>query len=270
MNKEEIKARAIEYSKELKSGLILANRFNGLDVYVGGYDSYMELGSIAACVAQIGKPFIFLADSKILTKYRLTKKDIKAILYHEQGHYELGHVDIDNIQLTYDEDEAKATFEKQELDADAKAIELAVQQGANIEDALLTLAMALSKIICYVMEEYLDREELVNEECIDFIARRIDTLTSRLSNEEAYTQRMDRLRKQMCKSLLKVVNKHGFDSVDEMICSIKENSKEDEIFNFNIADAELDQATLYGLENILLDNIDSRDMDNILDDIWNN
>jgi hypothetical protein len=252
---EMVKQQIIKETNEFKGKLVLANKFIDLDVYVGDYNAYMELGSIAACVTQIDRPFIFLADSKTLTKFRLNKNEIRGILYHELAHYKLGHTDMDYILNT---DMTTHLYKKQELDADAMAVELAVQDGLNIENALLTMAISLAKSAMYIMQENLEKNTLPSQECMEFMQERVDALLNRLSNKDAFIQKINKFKKESATSMTKIANKKGYRNVDELVESIQMNDvididkliAETQAIQYNEPVYEIDQALLDSIVNM--------------------
>ena len=219
MNKEMQKQQIIKETNEFKDKLVLASKFVDLDVYVGNHETYEELGSIAACVSQLDKPFIYLTDSKILTKYRLNRNEIRGILYHELAHYKLGHTDMDYM---IDTEMTMHLYMKQELDADAHAVELAVQDGLNVEDALITMAIALSKSAMYIMQEHLESNTLPSQECMEFLQQRVNALLNRVSNKDAFIQKITKFKKESITSITRLANKKGYRNIDDFIDSMQE------------------------------------------------
>jgi hypothetical protein len=235
MNRQQQYEQVMRETKELKSKLILTNKFNDLDVFIGDNDTYEELGSIAACVTQIDKPFIFLAHSNVLTRYRLTKKEIKAILYHELAHYKLGHTDIDHM---LDTDMTMGLYIKQELDADAYAATLAIQDGLDADDAHITLAIGLAKSATYIMEEQLCNGKLPSRECMEFLEERIDALFNKVVDRDAYLDKINKFQKESKRVLTRLANKQGYRDMDELIDSIQSKPK------FNIVDVVTERVSI--------------------------
>lgn len=178
--------------------------FKGLKVLRGGEESLDTMGeSIASCVYQDRRaPIIFLADSNILSTYRLTKAEIDAILYHEKAHYALGHLDSIEGPVPHDLE----SYIKEESTTDLKGVELAVKCGIDKDKIAFDLAVALYKIQVKMVADLIYAKSDISKDGMEALDTRIHILSKLFSNSK-YEKKMMCIYKSSMKKLIKSVSK---------------------------------------------------------------
>ena len=186
------------------------HKFGELDVYTGGVSAVSEIDTIAACVYQDNsKPIIFLADSKILTKFNLNKREIRAIMYHEHAHYSLGHIGLDT--------HSPSTFEEyvaHESATDLHGIELAVKDGIDKDKMAFTMALSLTKMASSIIQSSFTKKTKINMRALDALDIRVEALKELFKTTE-YEHEMIEFQKKTVRTIARIALKvHGVTSIE--------------------------------------------------------